>query len=51
VVGSGHDQTGSSRSSTSTPEVMPIPGSRLVGSEHVHAATGCRQRISPSRSP
>jgi hypothetical protein len=55
MVRSGHDQTGSSRSSTSPPTagVMPITGSRRAVSEPSHAATRvwARQRISPSRSP
>jgi hypothetical protein len=55
MVRSGHDQTGSSRSSTSPPAagVMPITGSRRAVSEPSHAATWvwARQRISPSRRP
>jgi hypothetical protein len=55
MVRSGHDQTGSSRSSTSPPGagVMPITGSRRAVSEPSHAAAWAwaRQRIWPSRRP
>jgi len=55
MVRSGHDQTGSSRSSTSPPVVgvMPISSSRPAVSEPGHAARlpPVRQRISPSRRP
>jgi hypothetical protein len=53
MVRSGHDQTGSSSSSTAPPVagVMPITSSRLVVSESHAAGAWARQRISPSRRP
>jgi hypothetical protein len=49
---SGHDYSGSSRSSTSpcVVGVMPISSARVVVSECAHAVLA-KQRISPSRRP
>ena len=53
MVRCGHDQTGSSSSSTSPPEagVMPITGWRVVVSESHAAWAWARQRISPRPRP
>jgi hypothetical protein len=53
MVRCGHDQTGSSSSST-TPQaagVMPDDERGRAVSESTHTAAACRQRISPARKP